>query len=299
MLGTSTLASQFDPEQLAELLEPREHESTPPDDLGLKLSLLNYISLMGCSQEAYEATRQNLRQCYPDIEMLSHFQVERRARILSGLVTWEHHMCLNSCVAFTGPYANLASCPTCGESRYKEKDLRESDGLKKVPRKVFTTFPVGPQIQARWKNAQSAKDMAYRWEKTEELLRGRTDPNDPPDILDDILCGEAYLDLIDKGEVGEYDTVLMLSIDGAQLYESKKSDCWIYIWILVDLAPDKRYKVRNILPGVRIMPSLPSFSLFIARPPVLSTTLNCIIMHSRLLRQHVARAYGQDTLYWL
>ena len=41
------------------------------------------------------------------------------------------------------------------------------------------------------------------------------------------------------------------------------------------------------------------FPLFIVRPPVLSTTLNCIIMHSRLLRQHVARAYGQDTLYWL
>ena len=91
--------------------------------------------------------------------------------------------------------------------------------------------------------------MAYRWEKTEELLQGRADPNDPPDILDDILCGEAYLDLIDKGEVGEYDTVLMLSIDGAQLYKSKKSDCWIYIWILVNLAPDKCYKVRNILPG--------------------------------------------------
>ena len=42
-----------------------------------------------------------------------------------------------------------------------------------------------------------------------------------------------------------------------------------------------------------------NFSLFIARPPVLSTTLNCIIMLLRLLRQHVARAYGQDTLYWL
>ena len=43
----------------------------------------------------------------------------------------------------------------------------------------------------------------------------------------------------------------------------------------------------------------PQFLLFIARPPVLSTTLKGIIMHSRLLRQHVARAYGQDTLYWL
>ena len=41
----------------------------------------------------------------------------------------------------------------------------------------------------------------------------------------------------------------MLSINGAQLYESKQSDIWIYIWILVDLAPDKRYKIKNILPG--------------------------------------------------
>ena len=41
----------------------------------------------------------------------------------------------------------------------------------------------------------------------------------------------------------------MLSIDGAQLYRNKQSGCWIYIWILVDLALDKRYKIRNILPG--------------------------------------------------
>ena len=41
----------------------------------------------------------------------------------------------------------------------------------------------------------------------------------------------------------------MLSIDSTQLYRNKKSDCWIYIWLLLDLAPDKRYKIRNILPG--------------------------------------------------
>ena len=43
--------------------------------------------------------------------------------------------------------------------------------------------------------------------------------------------------------------VLMLSMDGAQLLRNKKSDCWIYIWILLDLAPDQRYKIRNIIPG--------------------------------------------------
>ena len=79
MVRDATLASQFDPEELAELLEPQEHESTPPDDPNLKLSLLNYISFMGCSQDMYEAARQNARSCFPDIEILSHYQVERRA----------------------------------------------------------------------------------------------------------------------------------------------------------------------------------------------------------------------------
>ena len=90
--------------------------------------------------------------------------------------------------------------------------------------------------------------MFYRWDKTEELLRD-LGTGEPLGIFDDILSGRAYLDLVDEGKIGKYDTVLMLSIDGAQLYRNKQSGCWIYIWILVDLAPDKRYKIRSILPG--------------------------------------------------
>ena len=245
----ATLASQFSPEELTELLEPQEHESTPPDDPNLKLSLLNYISFMGGSQDLYEAARQNTRRCFPDVDILSHYRVERQAQNLSGVITWEQHMCIKSCVGFTGPFADLESCPECGESRYDEKDLEDSDSERKLPRKVFTTFPAGPQLQARWKHSQTAKDMFYRWEKTQELRRERTQSNQPPDIYDDILCGESYLRLVDDGTINEYDSVLMLSIDGAQLYEHKESNCWIYIWLLVDLAPDKRYKIRNILPG--------------------------------------------------
>lgn len=43
--------------------------------------------------------------------------------------------------------------------------------------------------------------------------------------------------------------VLFLSIDGAQLYEMKQSDCWIYIWVILDLPPDLRYKKKHVLPG--------------------------------------------------
>jgi hypothetical protein len=41
----------------------------------------------------------------------------------------------------------------------------------------------------------------------------------------------------------------MLSLDGAQLYEHKASDCWIYIWVIFDHAPDTRYKKKHVLPG--------------------------------------------------
>ena len=238
MVKQATLESQFDPKELAELLNPQEHVSTPPDNPNLRLLLLNYVSLIGHSQEAYKATQQNTQWCFPDIELLLHWQVKRWARLLSGLLTWEHHMCVNSCLGFTGPYSNLDHCPKCGESWYNQQELVESEGRRKVPWQVFTTFPIGPQIQARWKNPCMAKDMFYQWEKTEELLRD-LGTDKPLGIFDDILSGRAYLDLVDKGKIGKYDTVLMLSIDGAQLYQNKQSGCWIYIWILVDLAPDK------------------------------------------------------------
>ena len=221
MVGESTLASQFGPEELEEFLHPQEHESTPPDDRILRLSLMNFMSYMNQTQKAYEDGRQNLRVCYPEIELLSLYQAERRARILSGIVIWEHHMCFKTCLGFTGPYQDLERCPNCGESRYIQKDLDESNGERKVPRKVFTTFPLGPQLQALRTHPQSAEDMHYRWEKTLEILRQLDESGEFTGILDDILCGKAYIDLVREGTIGEYDSVLMLSMDGAQLHPSK------------------------------------------------------------------------------
>ena len=42
-------------------------------------------------------------------------------------------------------------------------------------------------------------------------------------------------------------------MDSMQLYQSKQSDCWIYIWILIDLRPDKCYKIQNVLLGSIIL----------------------------------------------
>jgi len=249
MVKDATLASQFTPDMLRNFQNPQELQSSPSDDKDLRLSIKSFISGLdhNQSQGAYTSTRENILDRYPDSEMLSYDQVKRRVSDLSGVVTLKHDMCVDSHVAFTGPYAHLEKCPRCGQSRYDEAKLAKSGGKKKVPRKVFTMFPIGPQLQARWRSPEMAEKMHYRRRKTEDIKRARE--QDGTFDFDDVFCGSDYLDAVDDGRIKDHDTVVMFSIDGAQLYRNKKSDCWIYIWIILDLAPDQRYKMRNILPG--------------------------------------------------
>ena len=56
-------------------------------------------------------------------------------------------------------------------------------------------------------------------------------------VYDDILCGSEMQDLAEHIRVTGNDTVISSSLDGAQLYQNKKSDMWISIWILNNLSP--------------------------------------------------------------
>ena len=248
MVEEATLESQFSVTELHALKNPQENQFSPSDDPDLLLSVSFYISSLdhAQSQKGYAEWREILQERFPESKMLSYDQVKQRVSDLSGVITWKHHMCFSSCVGFTGPFTDLEECPRCHQPRYDQDELRKSDGKKKVARKVFTTFPLGPQLQARWKSPEMAQKMFYRQNKTQEEF-GRDRNADY--TYDDIFCGSDYLDAVRRGGINDYDTVVMLSIDGAQLYRNKKSDCWIYIWIILDLAPDQRYKVRNVLPG--------------------------------------------------
>ena len=248
MVEEATLESQFSPAELQAFRNPQENRSSPSDDPDLRLSILFYISTLNHlqSQKAYASNRSIIRDEFLESKMLSYDQVKRRVSDLSGLVTWKHHMCVDSCVGFTGPFADLEDCPRCHQPRYDQGELRKSDGKKKVPRKTFTTFALGPQLQSRWKSPEMAQKMFYRRNKTRDELNRDEDADY---VYDDIFCGSDYLGAVENGQINDYDTVVMLSIDGAQLYRNKKSDCWIYIWVILDLAPDQRYKIRNILPG--------------------------------------------------
>ena len=49
------------------------------------------------------------------------------------------------------------------------------------------------------------------------------------DIYNDIFWESDYITAIVDGRIKSDDMCLMFSIDGAQLYTLKASDCWIYI----------------------------------------------------------------------
>ena len=68
-------------------------------------------------------------------------------------------------------------------------------------------------------------------------------------LIHNFYCGSDYLENIQSGKIKDTNIILILSIDGAQLYAHKASDCWIYIWVLMDLSPNEQYKKRFVLPG--------------------------------------------------
>ncbi|KAG0698107.1 hypothetical protein DFH29DRAFT_878235 [Suillus ampliporus] len=114
----------------------------------------------------------------------------------------------------------------------------------RVKQAVAELSGVVPILQALWRHPDQAERMRWREQRTQEILEvlGMTDGI--PDIYEDVLHGKQYLDACQSGKIKEGDPVLMFSINGAQLCESKQLDCWIYIWVLFDHSPDQRYQKK-------------------------------------------------------
>lgn len=58
-----------------------------------------------------------------------------------------------------------------------------------------------------------------------------------------------YLEAVLAEETNNDNVMLKLSVNSAQLYQHKASDCWIYNWLVMDLEPSERYKKEKIFPG--------------------------------------------------
>jgi hypothetical protein len=217
-------------------------------DPAIRLSLDLFLSCGNASEETYNDVRRSILIPYPDAGVLSYYLVKKCVADITGVCTISDDMCINSCHAFTGPFSDLNNCKICNEPRFDPTEYARSG--KKIPRKQQCTIPLGPQIQALRRSKEGAEAMRYRDIKTTEIIEAFNAAQSSDELIyDDVFCGQDYLDLKEKLSLTEDDTTVLLSIDGAQLYQNKKSDTWIATWIVLDYNPNTRYLKKRCLPA--------------------------------------------------
>ena len=97
--------------------------------------------------------------------------------------------------------------------------------------------------------------MRYLDYKTEEISKmlDNLQTEDGADVVyDDVLSGNEAQEIAERLGLTGRDTIVSMSLDGAQLYQNKKSDTWISIWMIHNFSPNQRYQKRHILPGTVI-----------------------------------------------
>jgi hypothetical protein len=246
---------------LLERLRNPVQEELDIGDPDLRLALDLFLAVGNSSQQTYHNVRKAILRRYPNDDVLTYDQIKRRVAQLSGVTPLVHDMCINTCIAYTGPLRHLEICPHCNEPRYDPIKLTASDGKIKEARQEFHTIPIGPQLQALYRSKDGAERMHYRDIRTEQILAEIEANNGSIPVYEDLFHGSDYLQAVDEGRIKEGDPVLMFSIDGAQLYQSKASDCWIYIWVVFNHDPVRgRYIKKHVWAGAVIPgPNKPKF----------------------------------------
>ena len=219
-------------------------KNPPSDPVDLtpneRLSLELFISTQNAAQHVYTSVKKAIERRHPESHILTYNKAKQFTAEITGISPITDHMCIKSCVAYTGPFSAHEACPVCYEPRFNS--LRQ-------PRQIFNTIPIGPQLQALKRNKDKAKALHYRTLCTEALLSELEDNENLPKSYSDFFDGSQYLEAVNEGLIEEDDIVLMLSLDSAQLFMSKQSDCWICIWVVFDHSPDVRYKKPSVLPA--------------------------------------------------
>jgi hypothetical protein len=239
-------AATFDNGNLdADVIERlRNPEEGPVDisDPDIRLSLDLFMACENSSQQTYTAAREAILWRFPESEILSYHLIKKLVADISGVVSVRDDMCINSCHAFTGPFVQLNACSVCSEPQYDPVQFVLTG--KKIPRQQMCTILLGPQIQALRRSSQGSEAMRYRDKKTQEILEN-LDPTknlDPDDfVYDDLFSGSDILDLIETLQLNSNDSTVSYSFDGAQLYQNKKSDTWIGIWVVDDYSPGQYF----------------------------------------------------------
>jgi hypothetical protein len=222
----------------------------PPPDRDTLLSLRFFLRGLNAAETNYAGVREDFMNDDPTRELLSLHMIEKFLENLTGVVPLLNDMCPDSCCGFTGPFVDMEKCPFCHKDRY-EWVVKMVNGHPKRERRacrVFYTIPLGPALQALFRSEEACKEMEYRGHATEKM-KATVEAEGHIPVYTDYIDGSLYREFEHLGRIRPNDVVVVLSGDGVQLLKMKKSDCWIYVWIILDISPESRFKKRYILPG--------------------------------------------------
>jgi len=117
------------------------------------------------SERAYKKSCATILCWHPDDILPSCYKIRHLIADLTGIESIVHNMCINLCIAYMGPFSKLETCPACLESRYELSSPQSCSRRERKPRQTFHTIPVGPQIQALYRDPESATHAHYLHEE--------------------------------------------------------------------------------------------------------------------------------------
>jgi hypothetical protein len=105
---------KLDPSVLDRLRNP----PTEPVDLSdqdARFSLDLFMACNNASQSTYTAVRNSIMCCFPEVQILFYYSAKKLISDITGVESIVDDMCINSCMAYVGPWAGLMASPECSE----------------------------------------------------------------------------------------------------------------------------------------------------------------------------------------
>ncbi|PPR00725.1 hypothetical protein CVT24_000949 [Panaeolus cyanescens] len=184
-----------------------------------------------------ESTYAKLFKVFPNSGQLPLKRAKKHIESLAGFAPVRYDCCVDSCVCFSGPYANLRNCPICGKDRFKPNGH---------PRKYFDYLPLIPRLKAKLRNRQVSEEMLYRSQHVHE-----------PGKVKDVYDGSLYRSLLSKVVPDssppnnffsdDRDIALGLSTDGFSPFDRRDKTCWPILLFNYNLPPETRFKKENCI----------------------------------------------------
>ena len=177
----------------------------------------------------------------PKMRLPSLRRMKERLQRLTHIKRETFDCCPNSCMAFTGEYKAATNCSYCNEDRYVDENGKA--------RKSWSYIPLVSRLKLQYLNPGRAKVLTnYR----HGFNLGSTGGVDRlRDVFDGRLYREFHVQELSLF-TDPHDIALHLSLDGMQVTNMKNHEITPVILINLNLPPDQRYKIENILASMLI-----------------------------------------------